>query len=295
MLKKIISALAAVLITATPCEAYSARSYALVEMTTGRLITGCNINQRLPMASTTKIMTGLLACESGKFDQVFTVPDEAVSVEGSSMGLRAGEKITLRNLTYGLLLESGNDAANTIATCLGGTVPEFVNRMNKRAEELHLTNTHFVTPSGLDHPEHYTTAIDLARLGAMAMKNSEFAKIAATAKVQIPYDGNENGRTLYNHNELLETYDGAIGIKTGFTKKSGRCLVSCAQRGGVTLVAVTLHSSDDWNDHKKLLDYGFGVLKSCSLFTDCPQITAKVTGEKRLKSAALIKPISQRR
>lgn len=283
LIKKIISIMVSLMIITLPCEtlpckAVSAKSYALVEQSTGRMIAGQNTDTRLPMASTTKIMTGLIACESGKFDTVYTVPEEAVIVEGSSMGLKAGEKITLRDLTYGLLLESGNDAANTIAYCVSGSIPEFIKKMNAKAQELGLKNTHFITPSGLDDKEHYTTALDLARLGACAMKNKDFAKIVSTYKTRVTYSGIKDGRVLVNHNELLKTYDGAIGIKTGFTKKSGRCLVSCAQKNGVTLVAATLHSPDDWNDHKELLNYGFSILKSYPLFSACPKIDEKVTG-----------------
>lgn len=285
LFKKFISIIVSFMIITLPCQAISAKSYALVEQSTGRMLAGQNTDTRLPMASTTKIMTGLLACESGKFDTVYTVPEEAIRVEGSSMGLAAGEKITLRDLTYGLLLESGNDAANAIAYCLSGSTPEFIKKMNNRAQELGLKNTHFVTPSGLDDKEHYTTALDLARLGAYAMQNKDFAKIVSTYKAHITYNGIKDGRVLFNHNELLKTYDGAIGIKTGFTKKSGRCLVSCATRNGITIVAATLHSPDDWNDHKELLNYGFSILKSCPLFSSCPEIIEKVTGgkEKQVK------------
>lgn len=258
--------------------ALSARSYALVEQTTGRLIEGQNINLRLPMASTTKIMTGLLACESNKFDMVYTVPSEAIRVEGSSMGLVAGEQLTLRELTYGLLLESGNDAANTIAYALAGSIPDFAVMMNTKAQELGLKNTHFTNPSGLDHEEHYTTALDLARLGAYAMQNSDFKQIASTYTMRIPYDGIKDGRLLKNHNELLNLYSGTIGIKTGYTRRSGRCLVSCAERNGVMLVAATLNGHEDWSDHMTLLDSGFGKLKSCRLFSESPKITAKVIG-----------------
>lgn len=278
LLKKTASLLSAVMLLNIPVLGYSAKSYALVEMKTGRVLASQNADLRMPMASTTKIMTGLIACESGRFDTVFTVPEEAIKVEGSSMGLQAGEKITLRDLTYGLLLESGNDAANTIAYCLEGSIPKFAEKMNERAEKLGLENTHFVNPSGLDNIEHYTTSLDLARLGAYAMQNKDFAKIVSTYKAKITYNGAQNGRTLCNHNELLKMYEGAIGIKTGFTKKSGRCLVSCAQRDGITLIAATLKCPDDWNVHKTLLDYGFGQLKSCKLFTSAPQISAQIVG-----------------
>lgn len=258
--------------------AISAKAYALIEAETGRLIMGANVNERLPMASTTKIMTGLLACESGRLDEEFVVPEEPLRVEGSSMGLVPGEVITLRNLVYGLMLESGNDAANTIAFLLEGSLEAFAEKMNERAGELGLKNTHFDNPSGLDGPTHYTTALDLARLGAHAMKNADFADIVSTWEKLVPYNGIPNGRKLVNHNALLRQYEGTVGIKTGFTKKSGRCLVSCAKRGGVTLVAATLCGPDDWNDHAALLDYGFSVLRRVKLLRAKPDIQVRIVG-----------------
>lgn len=262
----------------TRAGAVSARSYALVEQTTGRVIAGGNMQERLPMASTTKIMTGLLACESGQLDKTVTVPAEALTVEGSSMGLVPDEQLTLRELTYGLMLESGNDAANSIAMLLGGSIDGFAARMNAKACALHLTNTHFANPSGLGADGHYTTALDLARLGAYAMNNPDFAQIVGTRRTTIPYNGIQNARTLVNHNDLLGSYEGEIGIKTGFIKKSGRCLVSCARRGGVTLVLATLNDPDDWHDHAALLDQGFAVLQMHTLLTVPVERRVRVTG-----------------
>lgn len=259
-------------------QAISAKAYALIDQSSGRVIECGNDNMRLPMASTTKIMTALIAVESGRLDETFTVPPEAILVEGSSMGLKADERITLRDLVYGLMLESGNDAANTIATVLGGSPSHFADMMNAKAQSLGLTNTHFCNPSGLDAASHYTTALDLACLEAYAMKNSDFAKITGTQKIRIPYNGIKNGRLLFNHNRLLSSYAGVIGGKTGFTKKSGRCLVTCAQRNGVTLVAVTLNDPDDWKDHATLLNNGFSKLKSTKLLNVAPEITANVVG-----------------
>ncbi|MEL4106351.1 D-alanyl-D-alanine carboxypeptidase family protein [Oscillospiraceae bacterium WX1] len=279
MFKKFVTLLLMLLfLPALPAAAISAKGYALIEMTTGRLVTGQNVDLKLPMASTTKIMTGLLACESGMFDMVVTVPPEAARVEGSSIYLQPGEKLTLRELTYGLLLESGNDAATAVAIALGGTVDGFAAMMNEKAAELGLQNTHFMNPSGLDGAEHYTTALDLARLGAAAMKNDDFKKIVSTYKTRIPYNGIENGRLLINHNEMLNIYNGAIGIKTGYTKKSGRCLVTCAARDGVTLVAATLNGHDDWGDHTSLLNEGFQKLRNVRLFAVRPVLTAAVAG-----------------
>lgn len=251
----------------------TAKAAAVVEQSSGRVLFGKSENQKLPMASTTKIMTGLLAAESGRLDQTVTVPDEALCVEGTSMGLLPGEKITLRDLLCGLMLESGNDAANAIAIYLGGSVGGFVAKMNAKAQQLGLKDTNFVTPSGLDADGHCTTAADLARLGAAAMNNPVFAQVVSTQKIRVTYDGIANGRLLVNHNRLLSEADGVCGIKTGFTKKCGRCLVSCAKRGGVCIVVATLNDPDDWDDHKALLDYGFSLLKLQSL----PGLPAKIT------------------
>ena len=203
--------------------AVSAKAYALVEAETGRLITGANVSERLPMASTTKIMTGLLACESGRLDEEFVVPEEPLRVEGSSMGLVPGERITLRDLVYGLMLESGNDAANTIAYLLEGSIEAFAEKMNEKAENLGLENTHFDNPSGLDGPTHYTTALDLARLGAHAMQNEDFADIVSTWEKRVPYNGIQNGRRLVNHNALLAVR-GDPRHQNGLYEESGRRL-----------------------------------------------------------------------
>ena len=282
-MKKLTAFLAVFLIfSACFCaRAVSAKAYALVDQASGRLIAGQDTGEELPMASTTKIMTALLAVESGKLDRTITVPAEAVNVEGSSMGLRPDETITLRDVVYGLMLSSGNDAANTIAMVLGGSIDGFASMMNSRAQQLGLSHTHFMNPSGLDASGHYTTALDLARLGADAMKNPDFRQIAGTRKISVTYDGIRNGRTLTNHNRLLGTLDGVIGIKTGHTQKSGRCLVTCAARNGVTLVLATLRDPDDWDDHTALLDQGFASLKSQALTVGRPVAAANVVGGTR--------------
>lgn len=267
-----------VFVLTSKCYAISAGSYALIEASTGRVIKNQNSDGRFPMASTTKIMTGLLACESGKLDTIVTVPKEALKVEGSSMGLLPDEKISLREIVYGLLLESGNDAANAVAYCLDGSIAKFAERMNARAVELGLLNTSFENPSGLDGTKHYTTASDLARLGAAAMQNEEFKKIASTYTKRVSYNGVKDGRLLCNHNEMLKLYKGCIGVKTGYTKKSGRCLVTCAERDGLMLVAATLNCHDDWNGHTELLNYGFEKLKRQSLFTDSPELSVNIIG-----------------
>lgn len=211
---------------------------------------------RAPMASTTKIMTALLAVEAGNLDKTVTVPKEATGIEGSSIYLQEGERLTLEDLVYALMLESANDAAMAIAICIGGSVDAFVEMMNERARELGLKDTHFTNPHGLDNEEHYTTAYDLARLGAYAMENPVFEEIVSTKKRVIPLS-DEGSRVLINHNKLLRLYEGTIGVKTGFTRRSGRCLVSCGERDGVRLICVTLNAPNDWNDHRRLLDFGF--------------------------------------
>lgn len=240
----------AVLLAAGRAYAYSAQAYAVLDADTGVLLDGGNENERLPMASTTKIMTGLLAAEDENLDRIVTVSSAAAGTEGSSMYLQTGEQLPLRDVLYGLLLCSGNDAAMCIAENCGGS-EAFVRRMNDRSAELGLTNTHFDNPSGLDGQTHYTTARELARLAAAALQNETFAEIAATKSYT------SGTRTMVNHNKLLRLYDGAVGVKTGYTQAAGRCLVSAAERDGRTVIAVTLHDPDDWRDHMQMLDAAF--------------------------------------
>lgn len=235
-----ISAKAAIVITADTLEVLYEKS----------------ANQKLPMASTTKIMTALLLAEQPDLSKTVKTTKQMVTVEGSSMGLLEGDTVSYRDLLYGMLLASGNDAANTTAYVLAGSTQGFAKMMNEKAAELGMKNTSFVTPSGLDDENHYTTAYDLAVLTAAALKNSAF-RTACSSKSAVLYYGNPPyRRTLTNHNKLLGNYEGIIGVKTGFTKKSGRCLVTAAEREGKRVIAVTLNDPDDWNDHRKLLDYG---------------------------------------
>ena len=238
----------------------SAKAAIVINGDTGEIIYAHNENEKLPMASTTKIMTALLLCEKGDLEKEITVTAEMLRVEGSSMGLLAGDKVTLHDLLYGMMLASGNDAANVTAYTLGGTIDGFVKMMNEKAVELGLENTHFETPSGLDGAEHYTTAYDLARLAMYAMANEEFAKAASSKTATLNYGNPPYKRTLSNHNKLLGSFDGAAGVKTGFTKKSGRCLVSAAKRDGKFVIAVTLNDPNDWLDHKNLLETGLNAV-----------------------------------
>ena len=234
----------------------------LIDGATGRVFFEQDKDAILPMASTTKIMTALLALEEEDLDQYFTVNSRAIRVEGSSMGLEAGDRVTLRVLAAGMLLASGNDAANAAAVRIAGSAGAFSVRMNLRAAEIGMTNTHFVTPSGLDDEAHYSTAYDMALLAREALKNPDFAAICSQSSMRSRYGNPPYDRWLTNHNRLLKMVEGATGVKTGFTKKSGRCLVSSAERNGVSLICVTLRCSDDWNYHKEIYEKYFGLLRS---------------------------------
>ena len=231
----------------------SAAAAVLMDADSGRLLYDKNGEKRMLIASTTKLMTALVALEQGGLQQEITVTGGHMA-EGSSMYLRPGEKLTLETLLYGLLLSSGNDAALAVTECMGGAVP-FVARMNEKAAELGMENTHFANPNGLDDEEHYSTAEDMARLAAAAMDDPVLRRVASTRTARI------GGRTLTNHNKLLSRVEGCVGLKTGYTRAAGRTLVSCAERDGVRLVAVTLQDGDDWNDHASLYEQGFRVLR----------------------------------
>ena len=246
--------------TASP--GISAKSAVLIDGDSGEILCSKNPDEKLPMASTTKIMTALVAIENRDLESIVKIPREAVGVEGSSIYLYEGEELKLSELVMALMLESANDAAAAVAIEVGGSIEGFADMMNKKAEEIGLESTHFDHPHGLDSEEHYTTARELGKIAAHAMKNDTFREIVSTKKKTIPLNGDEGVRLLINHNRLLKSYEGAIGIKTGYTKKSGRCLVSAAERDGLTLICVTLSAPDDWNDHRTLLDYGFSLYES---------------------------------
>lgn len=246
--------------------AISAKSYAVMEMTSNDVLLSKDAHTKLPMASTTKIMTALCAIENGDMDSVVEVSDKAIGVEGSSMYLERGEKLTLRNLLYGLMLNSGNDAAVAIAIHISGDVESFIKIMNDTAAKIGAKNTHFTNPNGLPDDNHYTTAYDLALITCYAYKYDDFREIVATYEKNIPWQGREYDRRLKNHNKLLTMYEGCTGVKTGFTKKSGRCLVSGAKRNGAEVICVTLNAPDDWNDHMTLMDSVFPRLSVKKLF-----------------------------
>lgn len=239
----------------------SAKASIVMNAETGEIIYQNNAHLRLPMASTTKIMTALILCENGDLQREITVTEQMIRVEGSSMGLLAGDRVTLHDLLYGMALASGNDAANVTAYVLGGTIDGFVKLMNQKAKEIGMNNTNFETPSGLDSKEHYSTAYDMALLTRYALQNEEFAKAVSCEKAILCYGNPPYRRSLTNHNKLLKSFEGAIGVKTGFTKKSGRCLVSAAEREGKKVIAVTLNDPDDWLDHTKMLEFGLNKIK----------------------------------
>lgn len=229
----------------------SAEHAILMDAGSGRVLYEKNADARSLIASTTKIMTALVVCEQcNVLDRVRIMP-EAVGIEGSSMYLQAGEILTVQELLYGLMLQSGNDAAVALAIYCGGTVEGFAQLMNDEARRLGLTGTHFENPNGLDNENHYSTARDLAKLTAYTLENEVFSKTVSTKSIQV------GDRSLTNHNKLLWRYEGADGVKTGYTKAAGRILVSSATRDGRQLIAVTINAPDDWNDHTRLLDYGF--------------------------------------
>lgn len=255
-------------------ENISAVSAIVIEAKTGTVLWEHNSREKRAMASTTKIMTALLTIEAGDLDREFTADPLAIRVEGTSMGLKEGDRVSRRDLLYGILLPSGNDAANAAAVSVSGSMAAFVKLMNSRAQELGLADTHFATPSGLDAQGHYTTAYDLAKLAAFALRDDTFREIVGCSSAEVEFGNPPYKRTLYNSNKMLKRYDGAIGVKTGFTDNARRCLVSAAERDGVTLVAVTLNAPDDWNDHTKMLDYGFTQVRAYPLDTSCAEKVA---------------------
>ncbi|MBO5929765.1 MAG: D-alanyl-D-alanine carboxypeptidase [Clostridia bacterium] len=231
----------------------SAQYACVIDAQTGRVIYEKNAYSPHSMASTTKIMTALVALENSNLSDIVTVSKNAAGVEGTSLYLKPGEKIVMEDLLYGLLLQSGNDAAIAIAEHIAGSTEKFALLMTSRAKNIGAKNTVFKNPNGLDEDGHVTTAYDLALITQQALKNEIFSKIVATKSIKI-----KNGtQTVTNHNKMLTMYSDCIGVKTGFTKKTGRCLVTAAERGGTKIIAVTLNAPDDWNDHKNMLNHAF--------------------------------------
>jgi len=268
-LRKLISVLLLFGCLSAPVRALevSAQSAVVFDPLTGAVLWSKDPRRPMPMASTTKIMTALVSLERYDPDRIVTVQKRWIGVEGSSMYLREGETVTVRDLLCGLLLMSGNDASETLAGLWTGDRDDFIALMNRRAAELGMIDTVFENPSGLDEGDHHSTAEDMARLTASAMAEPLFREIVSSAAVTAA------GRSMRNHNRLLTLCEGASGVKTGYTKKAGRCLVSAAERQGRQLIAVTLNAPDDWNDHIALYDEMFGEL------TDRQTIPGGIVGE----------------
>lgn len=260
----------------------SAKAMCMIEASTGRVLAKKNENAKLAMASTTKIMTAITAIENCEnLDEVFEVSPKAVGVSGTSLYLRKGEKHSLRDLLYGLMLVSGNDASVAIGERVGGSVEHFVDLMNFTAHRIGLKNTHFENTHGLDEEGHYTSAYDLARIAAYALENETFREIVSTQNKKIT-SAEGKDRYLCNKNKLLRTFDGAIGVKTGFTDDAGRCLVSAAERDGMRLVCVVLNCGPMFEDCARILEEGFKNYKMYELtdFVSLPSSLPIVSGEK---------------
>ena len=263
----------------------SAQSAVVFTADTGTVLFEKDGHTPRPVASTTKIMTALLALEAAqeRGDPLVDITQEMVAVEGSSMGLQAGDSISLTGLAAGMLLASGNDAANAAALYLDGSLESFAARMNQRAAALGMEDTHFVTPSGLDGEDaqglgHLSTAYDMALLARAALEDQAFRQLCSSPSLAVEFAEPVKRVTYTNHNKLLTQYPGCVGVKTGFTKEAGRCLVSAAERDGALLIAVTLNAPNDWQDHTALLDYGFSQVEPYQLAGGDVRLTVPVVG-----------------
>lgn len=253
-----------------------AQSATLISGDTGELLFQQNGDTVLPMASTTKIMTALLVLENLKLEDTFEIPKDACGVEGSSIYLTPGENITIKDLLYGLMLESGNDAATALAIATSGDTESFVALMNEKAKEMGLYSTSFTNPHGLSDENHHTTAYELAKITYNAFKNETFREICKTKNyISTSLEGKQ--RYFSNHNRMLRMYSGCTGVKTGYTINSGRCLVTSAQRDGATYIAVTLNDRNDWNDHERMLDYAFSNFE-CKKFFESSELCFRYDG-----------------
>ena len=239
----------------------SAKSAVLIDAKSGRILYEKNANQKLPMASTTKIMTAITVIENcDNLDEKITIDKKAVGTEGTSIYLQPNEKLTIRELLYGLMLRSGNDASVALAIAVGGSVENFCDMMNQTAKKIGVENSSFKNPHGLDTKDHYTTATDLAKITAYALENKDFAEIVKTKSITICKD-EENTRHLLNKNKLLASLDGCIGVKTGFTDDAGRCLVSACERDGLRLVCVVFNCGPMFEESKEMFEKAYEKFK----------------------------------
>lgn len=240
----------------------SAQGACVMERESGRVLYEKNAHKSLPMASTTKIVTALTVLNNCRdLDALVEIPQKAVGIEGSSVYLRAGEHLTIRELLYGLMLRSGNDCAVALALTVGGSVEEFAEMMNNTARELDCRESNFVTPHGLHDDNHYTSAYDLAKITCNALANEDFQKIVSTKSIKIANEGYDYDRVLVNKNKLLLNFDGADGVKTGYTKKAGRCFVGSATRNGMQTVAVVLNCGPMFEETADMLETAFQTYK----------------------------------
>lgn len=278
-MRKIVIIISIILLADLPAPAYafeikerqpapdvSAQTAILIEANSGEALYEKNSEEKSYPASITKIMTALLAIENGTLDKKVKVSENAAGVEGSSIYLEPGEMISLRDLVYGLMLRSGNDAAIAIAEEIGGSTENFVLMMNRRAHEMGAYNTHFMNPNGLHDPEHYTTAKDMALIAMAAMKNPEFKKIAAV-KSWVTNRGEGKYNYFYNKNKVVYQYNGGTGIKIGYTKAAGRTLVASSERDSMELICVVMNAPDWFQDTYKLMDYAYGQYETAKIIT----------------------------
>lgn len=265
----------------------NAEAVVVMDADSGRLLYAQNPDKRLANASTTKIMTALLTLEQPDQDRYFTVDSDAIQVEGTTMGLQPGDSVTLHQLAAGMLLPSGNDAANAAAVEIAGSEEAFVRLMNQRAAELGLENTQYRNPSGLDAEGHYSSARDLAALAAHALENEDFADIVSKQEIRMAFGNPPYNRSLYTTNKLLERYPYAIGVKTGYTDDAGLCLVTAAEKDGTRLIIVTLNGKDDVNTHMRLYEHFFPLLARVDLSGFTEGLSVPVTGGTRDSVAAV--------
>ena len=265
----------------------NAEAAVVMDADSGRLLYAQNPDKRLANASTTKIMTALLTLEQPDQDRYFTVDSDAIQVEGTTMGLQPGDSVTLHQLAAGMLLPSGNDAANAAAVEIAGSEEAFVRLMNQRAAELGLENTQYRNPSGLDAEGHYSSARDLATLAAHALENEDFADIVSKQEIRVAFGNPPYNRSLYTTNKLLERYPYAIGVKTGYTDDAGLCLVTAAEKDGTRLIIVTLNGKDDVNTHMRLYEHFFPLLARVDLSGFTEGLSVPVTGGTRDSVAAV--------
>ena len=238
-----------------PAQAYTiSAAEAVFEVNSGRMLYSKNEREKLPPASTTKILTALIVIEDCNLDDSFSIPKECAGIEGSSIYLVAGEKLTVRDLLYGLMLRSGNDCAESLAVYHSGSVAAFSEVMNARAVALGAAESHFVNPHGLPCEGHYTTAHDLGLIAAQALRDPIFRKIVSARSWDIPDGGCGYARHLVNKNKMLSMYEGADGVKTGYTKQAGRCLVASSTRENMRLVSVVLNSPSMYERSVEILD-----------------------------------------